>query len=468
MSDVRDEMVDRRRFLTATGALAAAGTVGALFVAPEVAEATPTTNVVLTAGPGNGVANRQAIQAALDAMAADEVLQLPSGTYEVDVDAAQIWLQRGAIIQGVSRTGTVLDVVPKTPASVMKPLFDVISSGGQAPPRTPPAPGSSFVLRDLTIHGPTTNTNAQVSAAFQWSHAGSLGYVRAERLTITGLFSAGINRSGKGRMEVIDCDINAGEAPVKAFESQWVADSAECVILGGTHTGYGSKSSSIGLYIHPHVALLAHGVHYQNFNRFAFYSNGSNPLSLPAPRYWTVADCDIEDCSLAQTAYNAHSKFVRVKHHGISPGGAESPLAGNFDFIECDLRYVKQFAFFPGDYQRNFVDCWMETGTYTLSAGNNVGGTTRFVGCTWKCVGSGRAFNFTNQSNVRIMVIDCTLYDCGASSTQLVNVSAGQLDVFDFTVDSPKANHGCTISVPPVVQTGTINFVNTGTCPTSP
>lgn len=464
----------RRRFLAASGAAAAASTIGSLFAMPEVAGATPTTDVVLTPGAGNGVANRVAIQAAVDALGADHVLQLPAGTYEVDVTAAPIWLRRGVIIQGVSRTSTVLDVVPKVPAPApatpMNSLFDVISASTQAPPRTPPPAGSRFVLRDFAIQGPTTNANTQIAAGFRWEHRGSFGFVRAERLTITGLFSAGVIRSGHGRMEVFDCDINAGEAPVKSFESSWTADAAECVIIGGTHTGFDSKSSSIGLYIHPHVALAVHDVHYRNFNRFAFYANGSDPSTLPPPRFWTVADTDVEDCALAQTAYNAHSKFVRVHHHGTSPGGAESPLAGNVDFIECDLRPATQYGFFPGAHQRNFVDCWIEPATYLVSGGKNVAGTTRFVGCTWKCVGSGRAFNFTNLSTARVIVVDCDLYDCGASSVQLVNVQGGQLDVLDFTVDSPKPNHGVTIATPPytVVQNGSITYANSGTCPPSP
>lgn len=457
-----EDQVPRRGFLLSASGAAVAAAVGGVLSAPSAASAA-TTTVPLVAGAGQGLVNRGLLQTAVAGLAAGDVLEIPAGTFEVDTSAGAVLLPRSIVIQGVDRTASVLDVFPKVAGTApLVPLFDVVAAAGTGYPVAPN--GSKFVLRDLTVHGPTSGVNVGISCAFRWARNGSTGDVRIERVTITGLFDSGVQRSGKGLFEIIDCDINAFEAPVKAFESSNSQGEATCIVLRGTHTAFGGKSSSVGIYIHPNVSFHCQGTHYQHFNRFAFYANGS-PSSPPS--FFSVVDVEVEAANLAQTATNGDAVFVRVKHHGVRPGLGESAFKGNVTFVECDLRNQGQYGFFPGSFTRQFISCWIQPTGIFMSMGASTSGLVRYVDCTWKLEGNARACNFTAGWTGRILWVDSKIADCGTTGPYLVQVQGGSIDIVSTTVDSPRSNHGLLIgSTVPI--TGQFALANSGTCPPTP
>lgn len=449
--------MDRRRFIGASGAMAAAATVGGWIGAPGTAEAAARIPVTLTAGSGNGTANRLALQSAASGAQPGDVLELPAGTYEVDITGGSISLVRSISIVGAGQTATILDVLPKAPTTALTPLFDVATTAPD---------GSAFLLQDLTVQGTTTGVNAGSSCAIRWSRSGSVGRLRLERVTITGLFDSGVQRSGKGRFEIIDCDINAYEAPVKAFESTDSAGEAECIIINGLHTGFDSKSTSIGIYIHPNVSFLCSGTHYKNFSRFAFYANGTPGND---PKYFTVTDVEVEDCSLAQTASGASPVFVRVFHHGVNPAGGEGLIKGDVTFVDCDLRPSGSTGLMQGPHEITYVNCWIEPQRIFLSAGVNTSGTFRFINCHWKLENiDARALNLTGGWSGRLVFLDSVINDCGTTSgPYLLQINGGTVDFESLTIDTPRSNHGLTIGSGVTVN-GAPTYLNTGSCPTSP
>ncbi len=95
--------IGRRRFIGAAGAMAAAASVDAWIGAPDIAEAATRVPVTLTAGSGNGVANRTALVNAVNAAQPGDILELPAGTFEVDISSGSISLPRSIDIVGAVR-----------------------------------------------------------------------------------------------------------------------------------------------------------------------------------------------------------------------------------------------------------------------------------------------------------------------------------------------------------------------------
>lgn len=453
MAEASDQAtVDRRSLMMGAAALGAAG-VASMAMATSAPPAGATTPV-LDPSPSAGVANRIALQAAINATPAGEVLVLPEGTFPIDVGAASITLGASITIVGSASSGTTLDVSPKT-TGTMNSLF-VVSTA---------VASGNFGFEYLRIDGPTSTSGG--GSAIEWVRRGATGNLSCFLVTITGQFQYGIRRSGVGLVNVVASAINARGIPISVTDNSSGAGPSRCIVAGSSISGFGATTASIGVELQPHIAFQCAATRFEHLSQLAV-SVQSGPTT-PVPGSWTMSDCQVVDAGLAATGPVAHATFARVVQTVASSWPVtEAILRGPTTFIECDLRNAGTFTLPAGvAAPRRFLSCWFEPRSIFLSAGPSTIGTLTFDECTWKLAGGARTLNLTSGWTGNTRLRRSRIADCGTTGSNILNVQNGTLGYVDFTIDSPRANGGLAIGSATTV-TGSPTLVNTGTCPTSP
>lgn len=315
--------------------------VGAGVTASDEAEQNRTTiiirgsdmlNVKDFGAKGDGVTNdADAIIAAMArGVATNTTVYIPAGDYFtgstvlITPDTANGSLRIHGAGKGITRI-TRTNGVPAT-------TFEINFTGPQA----------HVWIADLSILGPLgiNPHGTKIHCAISWVLQNSGEWFRVERVEVTGTHDGAVARSGRGTMEVIDCDLAATDTAVSCFESTNTADSAFFYARGGTWqtpNGDLSTKGSVGLYIHPHIPYLISGVTFQNMGRYGIYQNGS----LEVPRKPAVAvGCRFINAEMVKTEGNGVSIFEGCAVAG-SASGLGSGLGGTVLVSGCSFERTK-------------------------------------------------------------------------------------------------------------------------------
>jgi hypothetical protein len=342
------ERPSRRMFLRA----GAAATIGGLATAAlgSTAGASTPTNV--------GAAQLQAL---LDA--AGPTCTFPGGVVDLPPDTRLV-VRRSVTILG---NGTTLRVRGNA-----VPTRSLIDADGLPD-------GSRLEIRNLRIEGPSTagwdprtESNA---AAISWQRYRTWNSTMVVRnVTTTGGYGSGVSRAGGGRLEVLDSDLGGWVDGAAFFESHGGSGS---MLLQRTRltAPTNSKFSSIGLYIHPHLDLVAEDVVGTAWNRWVVYVNGT-PKSTGRHRLSRVT---ATDCALVQTGSGSTTVLDRCVEQGTARNGG-TYLKGPVTATGCT---------------------WTGTGTIGVLSGQQahrsfVDNTIRPSG-TWMALGSGSAGSISVQ-----------------------------------------------------------------------
>lgn len=278
---------------------------------------------------GDGVTNDAAnlISAISAAVTNNAELFLPAGTYFTGTTPLTTPTTSGGKLR-IRGAGKGVTTITRTAASATSSL--VISLTGAA----------VVELSDFTIAGPTGLALDNGSYGVQF-HTGTLTTkkFRAERIEITGTHDHAIGLSSGGKNEVIDCDLTASDVCCATFESSDTANSSTFYARGGVWQNSDPNAGGadgVGLYVHPHISYLVHGVTFKNIARYGIYQNGS-PGS--ARQYANAVACSFIECDLAQTKGTGPSNFTGCTVRGSV--GAESSLGGDVNISGCYFEDTK-------------------------------------------------------------------------------------------------------------------------------
>ncbi len=314
---------------------------------------------------GNGATNdRGAIQDAINAaLVGCGRVYLPAGTYYTDANTITTPTTANAKLR-ISGAGKALTRITRLSTSATTTL-DIQLTGA-----------SSVEIEDLTIAGPSGLAPANLSIGINWSTVlGDLTHrLRIARVEVTGKHDTAVENSGGGRVELVDCDLEATDAVVGMFCSSELTDGggASLYASGGTWKTNGvlTAAGSVGLYIHPHIPYVVQGVTFQTMGRYAIYQNGS----WTSPRGPAVATgCRFIDCHMAQTKGNGLSEFVGCVATGTS-SKLGTKLDGHVNVSGCMFQRSDSIGYGAGTFSkvtiRNcvFIDTELGTGG---AAGNH-------------------------------------------------------------------------------------------------
>jgi hypothetical protein len=284
----------------------------------------PPVNVRWFGATGNGTTDDSAaVQAAFDVAAAGaRTVYMPPGTYFTGTTTLTTPTTSGGKLRVIG-AGKGITRISRTAGSATNTL--TISFTGAA----------VVEISDLTIDGPTGLGFDNNSKGVFW--IGDAGHrLTIERVEITGTHDTALENSGGGRMELIDCDLQATDACVGMFSASTDPDGggASFVARGGlwtTPNGDLSAGGSGGLYIHPHIPYTVSDITFMTMGRYGIYQNGSPT----APRGPAVAtNCRFIDCEMAQTKGNGTSEFVGCVLLGTS-SSLGSKLNGRVNISGC-------------------------------------------------------------------------------------------------------------------------------------
>lgn len=401
------------------------------FVVPAVTAGDPGTVYVegypgITLGAGQSTPTRQANRTALaaavaEAVAAKKKLMLPSDTLEVHYTEGAVGMPIGGNlwVDGYGEGTSVIDMYPKGPLSGA--IVGLAVTGGLGTRRVK--------LSNFTAHGPTVVDTVPVpydvplhsSYFFQWFETSFDSVFITQNVEITGLLGTGISRSGGGLWIDDGCQVNAYAVPYSFFESTNTANEAREAMFLSSKTklsAYDSQSTSVGLYIHPHMSYIITGGFFDNFGRFGIYQNGS-PTNVPHINLCT--NSGFEHCAV-QTK-GGRSQYTSCKFWGHTPiPGSNGPggdgLANQgfafFDdvhFGDCDFYNANDFGWVGDEsHEATFDACRLHMGAGTVnSLGASTAGddTYRFRNCEWYIDG-GAALNAPSSFNGRVYMENCS------------------------------------------------------------
>jgi hypothetical protein len=352
--------------------------------------------------------NRSELAAAIAATPLGGTLTLPGGVHTIDITTGAIPVNRSIEIVGAPDGSTVLDVVPKQRVNTNS-LFKSV-----APDR------SRIAFRDLTCHGPVftgDDESLYIQGAFlDWAiYRRDNSVLELENVTVTGHFQAVVYKAGGGRTIVHRCNLNAYEAPIKCFGSHGEAGRFD--VSDSTLTGFGSKTTSIGIYHHAQFDFNVTGCHFEGFARFAIYGNGS-PQANTVPTQ-VMADCTVVDADIMQAAQLTSPLILRVKASGIS-GGPGTFTKGSGTWVDSDLKSSSPFTFGPFTNPRHlrFVGCRFEPIGWGVIIDGSADSLFEFTGCEWDLWPSGegrptggRAITTTGGSRAVVRLNDTIIRD---------------------------------------------------------
>lgn len=401
-TEIRIESPSRRQFLragavTAVGGFAAATLGGIGGVGPFGADAGATT------------ADAATLQALLDAAGPTctfpgGVVNLPAGT--------RLVVRRPVTILG---NGTILRV-----AGSAVPTAHLIDADGLAD-------GSRFEVRDLRIEGPSTDgwdqRTESNAAAISWQRYRTWNSTMVVRnVTVTGGYGSGVGRSGGGRFEVVDCDLGGWVDGAAFFESHGGRGS---MLLQSTtlRAPRNSKYSSIGLYLHPHLDLVAEDVTGTDWNRWVVYVNGS-PTATGRHRLTRVT---ASNCALLQSGSTSTTVLQRCVEQGTARNGG-TYLKGAVTAEGCTWAGTGTIGVLGGQQvQRTFVNNTIRPAATWLALGDKSTGTVTVQGGQADLRGRAALLKLTPGSTARVS-IDRTVITSTTSSLP-INVEGGRVRV---------------------------------------
>lgn len=290
-------------------------------------------------------------------------LPLPAGTIEVDVSAGAVTVPAGAVIAGHAN-GTTIDAYPKTTGTQWRLFLCTAMSG-------------TVTVSDLTIHGPTEGTDTDLRSAdvFRWYGDGTLN---VSNLTVTGRAGRAVEFSGVGACTITDSVLSGYVAPVARWQSSGVANPGSLSVTGCTLTGVASDTTSIGIYIHPHIPVTVTNCTFEDFARYGLYQNGSPPAVAAA----LIEDCTFARCGVIQSGSSSTATIRRIAWTE-GPTGPGSVIRGNA-IVEDSTFAVGPWSSLATDGKSiTFRRChWTAAGAYcNFSTGTNF--TIVFEDCTW-------------------------------------------------------------------------------------
>jgi hypothetical protein len=348
------EQPSRRTFLRA----GAAATVGGL------AAATLGGTDPFVADAGAATASATTLQALLDA--AGPTCTFPGGIIDVPA-GTRLVVRRPVTILG---NGTTLRV-----AGSAVPTVSLIDAD-----RLPD--GSRFEVRDLRIEGPSTDgwdpRTESNAAAISWQLYRTWNSTMVVRnVTVTGGYGTGVSRSGGGRFEVVDCDLGGWVDGAAFFESHGGSGS---MLLQRTalRAPRNSKYSSIGLYIHPHLDLVAEEVTGTDWNRWVVYVNGS-PAATGRHQLTRVT---ATNCSLLQSGSTSTTLLQRCVEQGAARNDG-TYLKGPVTATGCTWAGNGTIGVLGGQQaQRTFVDNTIRPTSTWMALGNGSTGSVTVLKLT--------------------------------------------------------------------------------------
>lgn len=372
---------------------------------PVVPAPAPPTSAV-PAAPRRAVAPAE-LQALLDG--AGDVCVLPPGTLELP-QHSRLVVPHSMRIVG---RGTTLAVDGDAP-----PTEHLIDAGGLPD-------GSWLEVDGLRIDGPDTTGWAPSThvprAAIAWNWYRTWGSRLALRdVTVTGGYGHGVLRGGGGVLEVHDCDLSGWIAALAFFEDHdgWGALTLHDTVLRAPAW---SKASSVGAYLHPHLAVDARRVTGIGWNRFAVYLNGG----MAGRGTHHLEDVEAVDCSLVQTGVESATTLVRCAERGTPTNGG-SLLRGTVESSGSRWEGSGVIGFI-GDYDaaRRFTGDVIRPGRVWLAASSQVGGTVEVDGCDVHLTGRSTLLQLTPGCRTRATVRSTRIG--GDSTAWPLNVAGGSV-----------------------------------------
>jgi hypothetical protein len=393
------EQPSRRTFLRAGAAATVSGLAAATLggTDPFVADA------------GAATASATTLQALLDA--AGPTCTFPGGIIDVPA-GTRLVVRRPVTILG---NGTTLRV-----AGSAVPTVSLIDAD-----RLPD--GSRFEVRDLRIEGPSTDgwdpRTESNAAAISWQLYRTWNSTMVVRnVTVTGGYGTGVSRSGGGRFEVVDCDLGGWVDGAAFFESHGGSGS---MLLQRTalRAPRNSKYSSIGLYIHPHLDLVAEDVTGTDWNRWVVYVNGS-PAATGRHQLTRVT---ATNCSLLQSGSTSTTLLQRCVEQGAARNGG-TYLKGPVTATGCTWAGNGTIGVLGGQQaQRTFVDNTIRPTSTWMALGNGSTGSVTVQGGRAELRGRSALLKLTSGSTARVD-LDRTVIT--STTTALpINVEGGRVKV---------------------------------------
>lgn len=357
-------------------------------------------------------------------------IRLPAGTIQVDASGLRASITTAQSIIG-HPDGTVIDVYPKTPSAGYI-LFDSTAQSG------------TIELRDLTVHGPTSGLEAALRATdiFRWVGHGDL---IVDNVTVTGVPARAIQHSGRGNCTITNSTLNGYVSPVARWESFDSPTPGSLTVNSSTLTGYGSGTTSIGIYVHPHIPVTVTNSTFDTFARYGVYQNGTTPNIAPA----LIEDSVFRRCSIIlSSAATATIRRVLWDDLTSTPG---SILRGGA-VIEDSVFRSSPWATMPsapGSVIR-FRRCEWGPGVIWCNFSTGTGLDIAFEDCTWTMTNwYGEVLVMGADASGAVTFTRCTINDAGTSGDGIRILGLVTLDRRGLTLRSsrPFWNLGPSVTV---------------------
>lgn len=357
------------------------------------------------------------LQALIDDTPADSVLDLRGQTFEV---APQTLLS-------VPRSMTVLGGTIVVPGGDVptRPLLDLSGLLN----------GARVELRDTTITGPDTtgwDPNLDVPhGAINWVKRRTWdSTLILDGVTITGGYGGAVIRDGGGRVDITNSHLEGWVYGLAFFEGHGGHGALTMHDTTLEAPAGGSKVSSVGTYIHPHLDARFDSVDAERWNRFAVYFQG-NPQGRGNH---DLTDVSTVDCALIQTGTGCFTTLTRCSETG-DPGNGGSIFEGDVLSVGSVWGSSKPIGLLKNmDVTRRFVGDVFCGPSYWVSCGADTKGRVEFIDCTLNLGSRSSAVQITNRSTVAARLVSC---DVSGSTRWVVNVEGGSVEFVDMPVPSP-------------------------------
>lgn len=303
---------------------------------------------------------------------------------------------------------------------------------------------SSFTMAGPTVTNDVVGDPLSDSLGISWSEGLTQGAIfEIENVEITGKFGTCVSRSGGGVFRIRDSDMNGYTNPVSFFESQNTSGEAENATLfvhNCVLTGVDGWSSSVGIYVHPHVNFAITGTVFRRFNRYAVYQNG-NPNKKPL--FNTITGGAMIDCAGVQTGEGTTTlNNVTISQNRYA--AQQFTIYDDVIFTGCNLERCAGINSIGADSNEiTFNNCRIRTGgtevPFTIS-GDGAVDTWRFVQCEWFLAGSSAAMYIASSAGK--VYIDGGLIDDATTggTVYLFTINGGECWIDNLKVRNAKSS----------------------------
>lgn len=358
------------------------------------------------------------IQALVSACPDGGTVQLPPGRHVIDQNVGHVEWTRSITIDGQGCEIIVIPV-PSTPTVANIPALN-----GDTPN------GTQVTIKNLTLTYPNVVDEPQRSGIVKANDdyigihvgrtAGPDTRLTCLNVKTTGLIGSAVHRIGGGFTDIIGCQMNAWESPLKIFAGHPSDTTASCRLISNTFSGVGSKSTSIGIYIHPNITLQSVGNKFQDFNYHGISAHGG-PGPQPGQTFTSVCDGFIR-CPIIATPL----MYARV-HRAYREGAytRASVIRGDLYMTDSSLG-VEAITYFPG-YDHNIVieDCTWDP--IAVIGGAEGSGNIEYRNVTWNLTVSGRLPSVGADFVGTVTYVNCQAYDAALGPFVMLNDGPGPL-----------------------------------------